>query len=81
MSKTDLQSFLRGKPKSEPSPVKAQPERNWVPLTIKVHRDEHRRLRDLATAERSSTQDLGTEGLNAALAARGLPPMRNYLDD
>ncbi|MBM2883884.1 hypothetical protein JFK97_05730 [Chromobacterium phragmitis] len=78
MSKTSLKDFLgAGETEAPGKEEKQLPD--YVCIKVKVHRDDHRRLADLANAERpSSLQGLGTEGFNRVLAERGLPPLRDY---
>ncbi|AXE31659.1 hypothetical protein DK842_18185 [Chromobacterium phragmitis] len=78
MSKTSLKDFL-GAGEAEAPAKEERPLPVYVCIKIKVHPDDHRRLSDLAKAERpSSLQDLGTEGFNRVLEERGLPPLRRY---
>ncbi|AOZ48863.1 hypothetical protein [Chromobacterium vaccinii] len=80
MSKTSLKDFL-GAGEAELPAKEGKPLPEYVSIKVKVHPDDHRRLSDLAKAERpSSLQDLGVEGFNRVLAERGLPPLRPYKD-
>ncbi|KUM02803.1 hypothetical protein KIF53_15205 [Chromobacterium subtsugae] len=78
MSKTSLKEFLGGGETEAPT-KEEKPLPDYVSIKVKVHPDDHRRLSDLAKAERpSSLQDLGVEGFNRVLAERGLSPLRPY---
>jgi len=78
MRKT-LANFMADK--ADPPAKPDRPEREWVTITVKVHRDDHRTLTMTALGERKTLQDLGCEGLSLALEARGLPPLRQSYKD
>jgi hypothetical protein len=46
-----------------------------VALTVRLGKDDWRRLHQLATAEGVSLQSLALDGLSLVFARRGLPPI------
>ena len=58
-----------------PSDAAKESEELLKPITVKVSRANKKRLQQLAIHEDTSLQDLGVEGFNLVLKARGLPPL------
>ena len=56
-------------------PAKPKADTDEKPITVKVGRAGKKQLKDLANHEDTTLQDLGVEGFNLVLKARGLPPL------
>jgi hypothetical protein len=84
---TGLAAFTKGKAatiegvqgvEAEPAPKprgRRRAQGETVALTVRLGKDDWRRLHQLATAEGVSLQSLALDGLSLVFARRGLPPI------
>ena len=77
MTKTNLAAFRSTgvQTPSEQTKVLEKPKGLLRGITIRLTRDQWRRVKDLSTADETSIQALVLAGLSKLFADRGLPPL------